>query len=658
MLREAEPPAPEPPSPVKGRRALPPPPPPPDLIRLLSDGEARVRRRAALAVGRVGLTEAAPGLLSLLHGDPDPEVRQMAAFALGLIGDASPATLQALQQSLSDASPLVSGRAAEALGLIGDAASAPAIAKLAAANLAAASAVAPDESGYPLDPGVEAFRLAVYALARLKAYDPLAGAVLDGGGQPRVRWWPVAYALQRVEDKRAAPALLAVLKSGGVYARGFAARGLGTLKERAAVPALIALAVPAREVSGPAVEAIRALGQIGDPAATEALLKVIRDTEVHPMLRAEAIEAAAAVGADTTADLFLDALADPSPAVRSAALIALAGADDDRFMAVLSGLDPDPHWSVRAQLATVLGMKPADRVLPRLTRMLEDSDERVIPAVLTALTRLKSPDAGKILLEHLGHDDAVVRTAAAANLGELKPPGSAEALAAAYKRGEADSTYTARAAALTALAKLGAQPALPTLRAALADKNWAVRVKAAELVRSLDPALDAFQMIRPAPIGRSVAYDAPSLVSPAVSPHVFVETDKGMIEIELDVLNAPLNADSFAALAAKGFFQGVPFHRLVPDFVVQGGDPRGDGEGGPGYTLRDELSEEPYLRGTVGMALDWRDTGGSQFFIAYGPQPQLDARYTVLGRVVSGMDVADKLTQWDVMRRVRVWTGE
>ena len=98
-------------------------------------------------------------------------------------------------------------------------------------------------------------------------------------------------------------------------------------------------------------------------------------------------------------------------------------------------------------------------------------------------------------------------------------------------------------------------------------------------------------------------------------------------------------------------------HRLVPDFVAQAGDPRGDGEGGPGYTIRDELNEEPYLRGTVGMALDYRDTGGSQFFITYSPQPHLDARYTVFGRVVSGMDVVDKLTQWDVLRRVRVWDG-
>ena len=91
------------------------------------------------------------------------------------------------------------------------------------------------------------------------------------------------------------------------------------------------------------------------------------------------------------------------------------------------------------------------------------------------------------------------------------------------------------------------------------------------------------------------------------------------------MLDAPQTARNFMALARKGFFNGLQIHRVVPNFVVQDGDPRGDGEGGPGYTIRDELNERPYLRGTVGMALDWHDTGGSQFFITHSPQPHLDA---------------------------------
>jgi len=83
----------------------------------------------------------------------------------------------------------------------------------------------------------------------------------------------------------------------------------------------------------------------------------------------------------------------------------------------------------------------------------------------------------------------------------------------------------------------------------------------------------------------------------------------------------------------------------------------GDGEGGPGYTLRDEINQRPFLRGTVGMALDWKDTGGSQYFIALMPQPHLDGRYTVFGQVVDGMDVVDRLVAGDVVRRVRAWDG-
>jgi cyclophilin family peptidyl-prolyl cis-trans isomerase len=126
----------------------------------------------------------------------------------------------------------------------------------------------------------------------------------------------------------------------------------------------------------------------------------------------------------------------------------------------------------------------------------------------------------------------------------------------------------------------------------------------------------------------------------------------------LTVLDAPQTTQSFMALARKGFFNGLQIHRVVPNFVVQDGDPRGDGDGGPGYTIRDELNDRPYLRGSVGMALEWRDTGGSQFFITHSPQPHLDAKYTVFGHVVNGMDVVDRIQQLDVIERVRIWDGK
>jgi len=136
-----------------------------------------------------------------------------------------------------------------------------------------------------------------------------------------------------------------------------------------------------------------------------------------------------------------------------------------------------------------------------------------------------------------------------------------------------------------------------------------------------------------------------------------ISTSKGDIVIELFADIAPNTVNSFVFLAEKRYFDGLVFHRVVENFVVQGGDPRHDSEGGPGYTLRDELNDLPYLRGTVGMALDWRDTGGSQFFITHSPQPHLDGRYTAFGRVVAGMEVVDAMLPGDRIRRILVWDG-
>jgi cyclophilin family peptidyl-prolyl cis-trans isomerase/HEAT repeat protein len=655
VLRDVAPPVLPPPTATGRNNVLPVPPPPPDLIRLLSDGEARVRRRAAIAVGRVGLPEGVPPLVRTLQSDTDLEVRQMAAFALGLIGDVS--AVEPLRVAVMDPSPLVAGRAAEALGLIGDTASGPVIGKLVAAQVDAASKVAPDANQAEVGSAAEAFKLGVYALARLKAYEPLAAAVLQPDGQPRVRWWPVAYALQRIEDPRALPALLSLTGSDNPYARAFAVKGLGALKDPSAVVLLLPLIESAHVPSGAGIEAIRAMGRIGDERGAPVLTKLLYTRGLHPMVRAETLLALGGSAATVSVDAFVDFLGDPSPTVRLAALQGFAKRDDDTFLTVLSGLDTDPHWSVRAGLATVLGEKDPERALPRLTPMLSDADARVIPAVLTALTKLKAPGIEKILLERVAVEDVGIRTAAAVNLGELKASGGVEALTAAYKRGEADLVIDVRAAAMEAVAKYGAAGAVPLLRHALGDKDWAVRVKAAELLKGLDATIETTQAIRPAPSGRSVSYDVPGLTTPAVSPHVYIDTDKGTIEIELDVLDAPLTSDNFIALVRKGYFDGLAFHRVVPNFVIQGGDPRGDGEGGPGYTIRDEHNQEAFLRGTVGMALSWRDTGGSQFFITHSPQPHLDARYTVFGRVVAGMEVVDAMTQWDVMKRVRVWDG-
>lgn len=663
ILRMPAPPAPPPaivPPPTGRRTAVvtpPPPPPTPDLIALFKDDEARIRRRAALAVGRVRLPDGVEPLSALL-ADTDAEVRQMAAFALGLIGDASAA--EALTKALSDLDPLVQGRAAEALGLVAQKSAAPLISQMIATHVQAGAldGIPPDDLEYPKSGPTEAARLGMYALVRLNSYDALATALLDAKGQPVSRWWPVAYAFQRIADAKAAAVLLTLLEGEGAMTRAFAARGLGVIKEPRAIAPLVAIVGKANEMPSVRIQATRALAAIGARPAVEPLTQIITGAANDPNLRLEALTALGQIGAPQLTDLFIDLLSERWPSIRAAALTALAREDAELFVGAISGLDPDPHWSVRAALARALGTLDAARAEPRLTLMLDDTDQRVVPAVLTALVAVKSPAAEKLLTARLAAEDVVVRQAAATGLAELKAHTAVPALVAAYDRAEKDPTYVARAATLAALVALDPKAARPVLERALGDRDWAVRVRAAALLKGIDPSADVSQ-IRPAPNSSPPELnDVKTMIAPAFSPMAYIDTEKGLIQIELAVLDAPRTVSNFVALARRNFLGATPFHRVVPDFVAQDGDPRGDGEGGPGYTIRDEINQRPYLRGTVGMALDWEDTGGSQFFITHSPQPHLDARYTVFGRVVQGMDVVDRLQQWDQIRAVRVWDGQ
>jgi cyclophilin family peptidyl-prolyl cis-trans isomerase len=119
--------------------------------------------------------------------------------------------------------------------------------------------------------------------------------------------------------------------------------------------------------------------------------------------------------------------------------------------------------------------------------------------------------------------------------------------------------------------------------------------------------------------------------------------------------DAPKTVENFVTLAKKGFYNGLAFHRVVPDFVVQGGCPKGDGTGGPGYTIKAEFNARKHLRGTVAMARSQHpDSAGSQFYICYGATPHLDRNYTVFGQVTSGMEHVDGIKQGDRMKTVEI----
>jgi peptidylprolyl isomerase/peptidyl-prolyl cis-trans isomerase B (cyclophilin B) len=135
-----------------------------------------------------------------------------------------------------------------------------------------------------------------------------------------------------------------------------------------------------------------------------------------------------------------------------------------------------------------------------------------------------------------------------------------------------------------------------------------------------------------------------------------ITLDKGgEIRLEFYPEDAPKTVENFVTLAKKGFYNGLNFHRVVPDFVVQGGCPKGNGTGGPGYQIKAEFNKQKHVRGTLAMARSQDpDSAGSQFYICYGATPHLDGQYTVFGRVVSGMEHVDRIKQGDKMTAIAI----
>ncbi|HJH32538.1 MAG TPA: peptidylprolyl isomerase [Methanosarcinaceae archaeon] len=133
-----------------------------------------------------------------------------------------------------------------------------------------------------------------------------------------------------------------------------------------------------------------------------------------------------------------------------------------------------------------------------------------------------------------------------------------------------------------------------------------------------------------------------------------IETEKGDIILELFEKEAPKTVDNFVKLIKQGYYDGLNFHRVISNFMIQAGCPKGDGTGGPGYTIKCEINPKKHLAGALSMAHAGKNTGGSQFFITHSPQPHLDGVHTVFGKVIEGMDVVNKIKQGDIMTKVTV----
>ena len=158
----------------------------------------------------------------------------------------------------------------------------------------------------------------------------------------------------------------------------------------------------------------------------------------------------------------------------------------------------------------------------------------------------------------------------------------------------------------------------------------------------------------PAPKPKTYSSPPPMTIDTGKQYTATIETAKGELKLELFASDVPVTVNNFVFLAREGFYNGITFHRIIPGFMAQGGDPTGTGRGSPGYRFADEFTGHTHVTGALSMANAGPDTNGSQFFITYAPQPQLDGKHSVFGQLTEGMDVLKKLENDDSIIRITI----
>jgi len=627
----------------------------------LANSNPAVRRQAALAAGRIG-DPAAGDLLVPALSDSNATVQAAAAFALGLLKDARalPALLQLVRAApVADqgAPELEAVTAIAKIGSTGGDEGARALLEI----IATGSPGAPP----PTPPVVAAALLEAW---RLGSRAPVTDLVAFADAPDVAARWRALYALGRLRAPRGAARLVAALADRETAIRAVAARGVtkalldsARMDARAAVDRLRPLL--GDQDAQVRINALRAIGSFRDSALAAAVAPLVADQNIGVAVQAEttlgALRGSAALQA------LRPRLSSSVFALRRQALIALAQADSAAGVAAAVQVAGDADWRWRSVAAEAFGAA-AGGARAQLEALLADPDGRVVAQALQALQRIVPatdtalPTRARALLAHA---DAAVRSVAADLLGRQPDAADVDLLVQAYRRAENDAFDDAR---LSAVAALGAiANASPTGRLGVATRfvgavprpdDYPVRRLAAD---TLPDARDAWGPALPIVTGRTAAdyrdvarrWLAPALTGQP-NPRVTLETDRGTLEIELLPAEAPLTVAAFLGLVERRYFDGTRWHRVVPNFVVQDGDPRGDGWGGPGFVLRDEVNPTRYDVGTVGMALSGPDTGGSQYFITHSAQPHLDGIYTIFGRVAAGAAVLNAIAMGDRIRSI------
>jgi len=308
---------------------------------------------------------------------------------------------------------------------------------------------------------------------------------------------------------------------------------------------------------------------------------------------------------------------------------------------------------VRAAAMESFGVARDENAIDELVHTAsKDKDPMLRAAAVRALSHFEAERVSPTLIGRLEDEDWVVATEAVTALGELGNERVIPTLIATYTRRRERVEVDIRLEILGVLKKLRATQGRELALEGLDDPDRRVRIAAAELLNEIGSPVPEMKSDRQFYEERFEPKRRTDLAPPFGVSRAVIKTDRGDIEIELFGDDATQTAASFIKLAKSGFYNGLIFHRVVPNFVVQGGCPRGDGWGDAGYALRSEVNQYHYERGYIGVADSGKDTGGCQFFITHSPQPRLDGHYTIFGRVTKGMDVVDKIDQGDKFKFV------
>ena len=613
------------------------------VLVFLQDRDPAVRWRAARALARLQDTTTVVSLASLLDSDTSVQVRREAAFALGQVGhkSAGPALARAAQ---SDADLEVRLLAVEAIGKLGEA--------IGTAVCVHAMSQA--------DPRLRREgALALWRIADSQALQPLNSALHDP--DPGVRAAAV-YALEKQTDTLAVVQIAArAADDAEATVRAYAARTLGRMRSTAATARLLDLLED--ESVAVRINAARALGQIADSAAVPQLLARLADS--HPYVREAAVVALGQIGDASVLPALQMVAHDAEAGVRAAgatAIAQVAGEDGDLEDLVVYLKDLQEY--VRATACTGLGSFRDDASEEALIGVLKGKTIRGAPtgpreraAAAAALGARKATKAKADLVAALGEKEPAVVGSAAQALAAIGADDTetVRALISAVRANASPNEPDIAVSGMDALATLKAEAALPLGGEFLRSTQPQVRQAALDLVRALGTEEEAARLERenPPPAWKPAAL-APYRETPPAAKRAVLETDRGRIVIDLFPEDAPRTVANFVTLARKGYFDDTIYHRVVPNFVIQDGDPSRTGWGGPGYAIRCEYNRHRYDAGAVGMALAGKDTGGSQYFITHSPQPHLDGRYTIFGHVVEGMDVVWQMQVGDRITKVTV----